>query len=220
LPKRPEPQKVSIPDHLRDIIRPTVLFKVSLGEVIEKERFHHAYHDRDMCVPHVLVKMCEAMVALGAVTSVGVFRVPGSQAQVDSLTADINNNSYDFGKVDLNTLASLMKSFLRELPDPLVPDSFLKYIRPDSEPDECISYLYSFPNQARDTLMYVVGFCQALVRNAEVTKMTHYNMLVCVGTLFHPLRLHDLAIAARIDRFITCLIDYLDVSPVCDFGAD
>jgi hypothetical protein len=211
-----------VPNFFKDSTSLTVRFGVGLAEVIEKERSMDIVHDKEICVPQILIELVELLIAKQALEEEGIFRVPGNHQMVKDAVIDINSGSYDLTKLDKLALASLTKRFIRDLPDPLLPFSVLEEITSSESPDSCIAILRGFPNPTRDTLMYFIGFCQLIIKNIEKTRMSANNIIVSIGNAFCLLKaesIEDLKSPQSLsrDRFLSCLIDYLDTSPVFNF---
>ena len=100
----------------------TTLFGVTLEEVMEltNEKFPR------MRIPVVVKVLAEAVMRLGGFTTEGIFRVPGDTEQVFALRVQLDNGNYTVGDdiQDPNTPASLLKLWMRELAEPLVPTEF------------------------------------------------------------------------------------------------
>ncbi|KAI1785369.1 hypothetical protein LXA43DRAFT_976250 [Ganoderma leucocontextum] len=77
----------------------------------------------DKKVPIILPFLADGILALGGTKSEGIFRVPGDGDLVSDLKLRIGRGYYSLDSVDdPHVLASLLKLWLRELIDPLVPD--------------------------------------------------------------------------------------------------
>ena len=75
----------------------------------------------DLKIPRIITTLAEAVIRLNGVDVEGIFRVPGDTEQVYALRIQLDNGNYDVGVDDPNTPASLLKLWLRELEEPLVP---------------------------------------------------------------------------------------------------
>jgi hypothetical protein len=74
-------------------------------------------------VPIILPFLADGILALGGTKSEGIFRVPGDGDSVSELKLRIDRGFYTLDGVDdPHILASLMKLWLRELCDPVVPE--------------------------------------------------------------------------------------------------
>lgn len=72
-------------------------------------------------IPRIVVVLSEAVSNLGGVDVEGIFRVPGDTEQVNELRIRLDTGDYNITIDDPNTPASLLKLWLRELEEPLVP---------------------------------------------------------------------------------------------------
>ena len=73
----------------------------------------------------LIVELGVGIVEARGLESVGVYRVPGNTAAVAALTESLNRgfdhlNRQDPRWNDVNVISSLLKSFFRKLPDPLI----------------------------------------------------------------------------------------------------
>jgi Rho GTPase-activating protein 39 len=97
----------------------TSVFGVTIDEVMELQA--KKYPDYEL--PVVVVKLLESVINLNGLKSEGIFRVPGDTEQVYALRTQLDNGNYEVGPEinDPNTPASLVKLWMRELSEPLVP---------------------------------------------------------------------------------------------------
>lgn len=72
-------------------------------------------------VPEFVSQLMNAVDARG-LSVVGIYRVTGNSAKMKQLIKDIDSQSsdVDFSVVDIHVMASVLKSFLRNLPQPLI----------------------------------------------------------------------------------------------------
>ncbi|KAJ3272761.1 hypothetical protein HDV01_005289 [Terramyces sp. JEL0728] len=100
-------------------------FKNSVfGDTLERimERQAAEYNDE---IPRVLRSLAQTIIKLEGQKSEGIFRVPGDAEGVSDLRCRIDKNDYDFSYLtDPNVPSSLLKLWLRELADPLIPAEF------------------------------------------------------------------------------------------------
>lgn len=92
--------------------------------------------------------------ALGGTKSEGIFRVPGDSDSVSELKLRIDRGYYNLeGVDDPNVLASLMKLWLRELLEPLVPEEmYNECVTNSKDPEACIHIVKRLPTISRYVL--------------------------------------------------------------------
>ena len=74
-----------------------------------------------------MVELCTKIIEMRGMDMTGIYRVPGNKAAIamlkDELDRGIDEVNADNEKwLDVNVISSLLKSFFRELPDPIVTD--------------------------------------------------------------------------------------------------
>ena len=92
-------------------------------------------------------------------------------------------------EVDIHTVASLLKLYLRELPAPLIPltyyEKIIKIVNRDFsvDPDQAlidlIELVQSFPKIPYNMLQYLCRFLQEISRYEEINKMSAMNLATC-----------------------------------------
>ena len=82
---------------------------------------HESKTDSHLKVPKIIISLSEAVKRLGGFSVEGVFRVPGDTEQVYDLRIQLDKGNYEINVDDPNTPASLLKLWLRELEEPLIP---------------------------------------------------------------------------------------------------
>ncbi len=118
----------------------------------------------------------------------GLFRIPGNNTQVIAL-----KQKYDYGEtVDLNDsppddVAGLLKLYLRDMPQPLVPwasyDSYLHAFR-ELKKDGGASIRRvtdSLPDQRQRLLRYLFKFFHLLSLNHALNRMKSRNIAICLA---------------------------------------
>ncbi|VDP31100.1 unnamed protein product [Schistosoma mattheei] len=124
----PVPKKAFKPTTALSIPRhPMLTFGVSLGDVIERDKTE---------IPIVISDIFNFLLNKGGLQSEGIFRVNGNSRTVEILRAivDENGSYWHLGEfssiagdldrsVDVFSVASLLKLYLRELPEGLIPEN-------------------------------------------------------------------------------------------------
>ncbi|KAF9295779.1 hypothetical protein BGZ88_001476 [Linnemannia elongata] len=141
-------------------------------------------------VPAVLHRCAQFLEAKG-VDEVGLYRVPGSHANVQKL-----KRMFDTGKdynlltmdaIDANDIATLLKLYLRELPSPLLPPILLEQFQSLLTTDRHICHtlrgiLIRLPRPNYVVLSYLCHHLSKIASHSDKTKMTVSNL----GVVFAP----------------------------------
>jgi len=136
-------------------------------------------------VPIILPFLADGILALGGTKAEGIFRVPGDGDGVSELKLRINKGHYNLeGMEDPYILASLMKLWLRELCDPLVPEEMYNdCITASKEPEACIELVKRLPTINRRVVLFVISFLQLFLDDKvqTVTKMPSANLALVMA---------------------------------------
>lgn len=143
-------------------------------------------------LPWILTTLADQLLQLNGASTEGIFRVPADLDEVNSL-----KSRFDQWEVpacaDCHTAASLLKLWLRELYEPLIPDElYEECVRVGAEEgkntevtaEEVRALVRRLPELNRDVLTFLIRFLQIFSRPnvASVTKMDAANL----GTVFAP----------------------------------
>ncbi|KAL0569063.1 Rho GTPase-activating protein [Marasmius crinis-equi] len=166
--------------------RPT--FGVDLGEQMTRD---------DVDVPPIMRKCCDAIEKHG-LTSQGIYRLSGTTSKVAKLKQlldkDLDGVDLDAPEwsADINNVASVIKMWLRELPEPLmtyglqpgfveaakIENERLRHIRLHERVNELPD-----PNYA--TLKYLIGHLHRINQHESLNSMSTGNLAIVFGpTLF------------------------------------
>ena len=139
----------------------------------------------DKKVPIILPFLADGILALGGTKSEGIFRVPGDGDLVSELKLRIDKGYYNLDTVDdPHVLASLLKLWLRELCDPLVPDEmYNECITNAHDPEACVQIVRRLPTINRRVVLFVISFLQLFLDDKiqTVTKMTSANLALVMA---------------------------------------
>lgn len=136
-------------------------------------------------MPIILPFLGDGILALGGPKSEGIFRVPGDGDSVSELKLRIDQGYYTLDGVDdPHVLASLMKLWLRELCDPLVPEEmYNECISNAQEPEACVNIVQRLPTINRRVVLFIISFLQLFLEEKiqSVTKMTPANLALVMA---------------------------------------
>ncbi|KAJ3027087.1 UNVERIFIED_CONTAM: RalA-binding protein 1 [Siphonaria sp. JEL0065] len=138
----------------------------------------------------VVVSLCVARVAADANDYVGVYRLSGAHSQVDRIkrlfTTSSSPTNSDFD-CDIDTAASVLKSYFRELKEPMIPLSdsaaFDAYCDPEGNTDSTTlstlaGYLISLPIVTYNTLKLLLAHLDEIQLHANINKMSLGNLSI------------------------------------------
>lgn len=136
-------------------------------------------------IPIILPFLADGILALGGTKSEGIFRVPGDGDAVSDLKLRIDKGYYTLdGFDDPTVLASLLKLWLRELCDPLVPEELYNdCIMHSRDPEACVQIVHRLPTINRRVVLFVISFLQLFLEEKiqVVTKMTSANLALVMA---------------------------------------
>jgi hypothetical protein len=169
--------------------------------------------------PKVLIFLSEAVLKLGGCSTEGIFRVPGDHAAVTDLKLRIDNGDYTLPSDvrDPAVPASLLKYWLRDLAEPLVPeDLYERAIVSSNNEEGAIAVLDELPKPNLLVAKYMIKFLQVIgdARNQPVTKMNITNLALVFAPNFlrcpseNPMAI---LVNSKLEQcFVRTLINYLE----------
>ncbi|KAF7315281.1 Rho GTPase-activating protein 39 isoform 2 [Mycena indigotica] len=136
-------------------------------------------------IPIILPFLADGILALGGTKSEGIFRVPGDNDAVSELKLRIDKGYYTLDGVDdPHVLASLMKLWLRELCDPLVPEEmYNECITSAKDVVACLGIVERLPTINRRVILFMISFLQLFLEDKVqvITKMTPANIALVMA---------------------------------------
>ncbi|KLO06857.1 Rho GTPase activation protein [Schizopora paradoxa] len=156
-------------------------FGESLDAVIRLQERTYSH----LQIPIILPFLADGILALGGTKSEGIFRIPGDGDSVSELKIRIEQGFYNLeGVDDPHVPASLLKLWLRELADPLVPtELYNDCVACAKEPEACVAMVARLPTINRRVVLFVISFLQLFLEEKimGVTKMTAANLALVMA---------------------------------------
>ena len=158
---------------------------------------------------------------------VGIYRIPGNKAAISELSDQVNKNDFSWDRCntdvrweDVNVVSSLLKLFIRSLPDALLPSSFYNhFIEADKKFGlerlrELKDLLESLPKYSYETMKHLIRHLHRVSKNCEVNLMEPKNLAIIFGPSIIRTTNDTLEIAVK-DMKHQCRIVELLVTQVC-----
>ncbi|NXL88496.1 RHG25 protein, partial [Alectura lathami] len=177
----------------------------------------------------ILVQKCAEFIREHGVSEEGIFRLPGQDNLVKQL-----RDAFDAGErpsfdrdTDVHTVASLLKLYLRELPEPVVPwmqyEDFLlcgQTLDMDQRKghQDLLKQLSLLPRDSYNLLSYICRFLYEIQLNSSINKMSVDNLATVIGVNLIRPKIEDPAIIMRgtpqIQKVMTVMIrDHAELFP-------
>ncbi|XP_076304091.1 SLIT-ROBO Rho GTPase-activating protein 1-like [Tachypleus tridentatus] len=146
----------------------------------------------------VIMKSCIRIINLYGLHHQGIFRVSGSQVEINNLKDAFERGEDPLADVsdasDINSVAGLLKLYLRELREPLFPIFFFEQfveISRNGLKQEFISrvrdILSTLPRSVYTVLQYLFAFLNHLSEFSDENMMDPYNLAICFGPSLLPI---------------------------------
>ncbi|CAB3400571.1 unnamed protein product [Caenorhabditis bovis] len=162
--------------------RPSPIFGVDLDAHLEKYQCRISY---------VIEKSCTLLRQIGFEEK-GIFRVNGNNYKVRRIKAAFDSGQYEADEnnyiQDPFSVASVLKSYLRELPNPLLTnelyDKWTEVAKIKNEEEKIVAIentLKLLPPTYRDNLEYLMHFLYDLLLNEQKTSMSASNLAIVMA---------------------------------------
>lgn len=147
----------------------------------------------------LLVRICVTVVEAHGMDTVGIYRIPGNTAAVNALKDSLANVGFEHVDPanmeavdprwrDVNVVSSLLKMFLRKLPEPLLTDKLYPFfIDANRIPNhhnrlhKLRNLLRKLPRHHYETLKFLICHLHEITRNGEINKMETRNLALMFG---------------------------------------
>ncbi|ORZ14384.1 hypothetical protein BCR41DRAFT_337280 [Lobosporangium transversale] len=131
-------------------------------------------------VPRLMVFLKESVLNLDGLKTEGIFRISGDLGAVAELKARIELGNYDLsGIADPHVPCSLLRLWIRDLPEPIIPyDMYQRFIDAAQDKDAIAKLIDDLPLWHKETLIYLVAFLKTFnqPKIREATKMSLSNL--------------------------------------------
>ncbi|XP_067855467.1 SLIT-ROBO Rho GTPase-activating protein 1 isoform X2 [Heptranchias perlo] len=157
---------------------------------------HARNQDSGQAIP-LIVESCVRFINLYGLQHQGIFRVPGSQAEVNDI-----KNSFERGEDpladdqdnhDINSVAGVLKLYFRGLENPLFPkerfNELIPCVRIESLYERALhlrKILLTLPRSVIIVMRYLFAFLNHLSQYNDENMMDPYNLAICFGPTLMP----------------------------------
>ncbi|XP_050433697.1 ralA-binding protein 1 [Adelges cooleyi] len=149
------------------------IFGVPLEISFERNPCHDDIH-----LPLIL-RNCIDYVQINGLCTDGVYKVPGVKSKVQNLKVQYNKRQpVNLSEYDLAVVTSLLKQYLRELPDPILTSSLLSKFEDSAETKNVETtklLIDELPLCNKHTLIWLIVHFTNIVENEKYTKMNTIN---------------------------------------------
>lgn len=143
-------------------------------------------------IPPIVRKCVDSLSITGVIDTEGIFRRSGNHGEIMALKERVNRGEdVDLSSVNVHVIAGLLKSFLRDLTEPLLTfelyDEVTKFLDwPKEERSRNVTQLIRerLPEENYELFKYLVDFLVRVVDCADLNKMTSSNLAIVFGPNF------------------------------------
>ncbi|KAJ9584196.1 hypothetical protein L9F63_021460, partial [Diploptera punctata] len=145
----------------------------------------------------LIMKSCIRVINLYGLHHQGIFRVSGSQVEINNFRESFERGEDPLADVtdasDINSVAGVLKLYLRELREPLFPiiyfEHFMELAQLESKNDFVLKMkdlVQSLPRCVVIVMRYLFAFLNHLSEFSDENMMDPYNLAICFGPTLVP----------------------------------
>ncbi|XP_042870971.1 SLIT-ROBO Rho GTPase-activating protein 1-like isoform X4 [Penaeus japonicus] len=146
----------------------------------------------------LIMKSCIRVINLYGLHHQGIFRVSGSQLEINNFRESFERMEDPLADVtdasDINSVAGVLKLYLRELREPLFPtvffDQFMEIAQLEKKHDFVVKMrdvVTSLPRPVFIVMRYLFAFLNHLSEFSDENMMDPYNLAICFGPTLVPI---------------------------------
>jgi len=166
--------------------------------------------DNGLQVPAVLVTLRNYLYAHDGLKGEGVFRVQGDEKELQRVKNQLNKGTFE-ECADVNCIASLIKLWYRELPEPIlnIPTESLRNLETE---EECVAVYDDLPEPNKSLMTWLMDVMADASMEEATNKMNPRNFSICVApNLFtssgtNPV--DSLLISSKVVHFVSQILNY------------
>jgi len=136
--------------------------------------------DEGFKVPVILGLMRRSLVEYGGISQEGIFRLAGEQTEIRRIKETMNKKEFSSSN-DVNTIASLIKIWFRELPTPILNALPAESIFYSSDINDCVTAFNTLPEPQKTLLDWLLQLLIMTSSNSSINKMTAQNLAIVVA---------------------------------------
>lgn len=141
-------------------------------------------------IPPIVRKCVDSLSITGVIDTEGIFRRSGNYSQIVALKQKINNGTddVDFKDTDTHVVAGLLKTFLRDLSEPLLTFelydeiiNFLEWSKEERSRNVTQMLREKLPIENYELFKYLIEFLVKVMECKDLNKMTSSNLAIVFG---------------------------------------
>ncbi|GAM29021.1 hypothetical protein SAMD00019534_121970 [Acytostelium subglobosum LB1] len=167
--------------------------------------------DEGYRVPAILVQMKRSLIEFGGLEQEGIFRLAGEQTEIKRIKGSMNKNEFTSSN-DINTVASLIKIWYRELPTPILNSIPTENIFHCNDVETCVEAVNRLPSIQKNLLDWLLALLLQVASHASVNKMTLQNLAIVVAPNLYDVSssnpMEGLVLSQKCVQFIHNVLTY------------
>lgn len=131
-------------------------------------------------VPSILVAMKRSLIEYGGLKQEGIFRLAGEQTEIKRIKEIMNKKEFTQNN-DINSIASLIKIWFRELPTPILNCVPPEAIFNSGDIGGCVKAFEELPDMQKTLLCWLMDLLIQVSQFSKENKMTSQNLAIVVA---------------------------------------